>query len=306
MNNFNYTFLLSAAVIGTGYLFKVLGILTEDHGKSLSKIIINVTLPALILTTISKIELDFSLAVAPVIGVLFALLVSGVSAVVFRSYGTAEKGVARMTSVGFNIGLFAYPIIEELFGTPGLSTVAMLDFGNAFIVFGLCYLLGFMHSEKRGNTPLEAKHILLLFLKSVPFMSYIIAVLINISGFAIPGAVDDFLGIFAKANTGMALIVLGLTLNFRFDKSHWGLIFKVIGLRYAAGLAAGLLLYVFLPYSAMYRTVILFGLLLPVAMSVIPYSVEFDLDVRISSTIANFTMILSFFFMWFFMSITAT
>ncbi len=167
MNGFNYTFILSAAVIATGYLFKLIGILSEDHGKALSKVIINVTLPALILTTISTIDLDFSMAVAPAIGLVFAFAVTALSFFIFRNYGIRERGVARMTSVGFNIGLFAYPIIEGLFGKAGLSTVAMFDFGNAFIVFGLCYLLGYIHSEKRGENAIGPKSIILLFLKSV-------------------------------------------------------------------------------------------------------------------------------------------
>jgi hypothetical protein len=47
--------------------------------------------------------------------------------------------------------------------------------------------------------------------------------------------------------------------------------------------------------------VILFGLILPVGMAVIPYSVEFEYDTRIAGTIANLTMITSFALMWFFM-----
>ena len=301
MDSFNFTFLLSLSIIVLGYLLKAIRVLSEDHGKYLSKIILNVTLPALILRTISSIELDFSLVLAPLICILFSLIVSLLAGLLLKRYPDREKGVAWMSSLGFNIGLFAYPIMEGLFGREGLTTVAMLDFGNAFIVFGLSYFMGFRFSEKRGGRSLKLKEILLLFLRSIPFMSYMLAIVMNVANLSFPPFLGEFLDILGRANMGMVLLVLGLTLSFRFDTAHWKLIFTVIGLRYATGFVAGGLLYLFLPFSQLYRTVMLFGLLLPVGMSVIPFSVEFDYDSRISSTIANFTMIISFVWMWAFM-----
>jgi predicted permease len=132
-------------------------------------------------------------------------------------------------------------------------------------------------------------------------MSYLIALGMNLTGLRFTGLPSDVIGVLAQANTGMALIVLGLTLDFSFDSSHWKLIAKVLGLRYIAGLTVGIVLYFLLPFPLVYRTVILFGLTLPVMMAVIPYSVEFSYDTRVAGTIANFTMIISFALMWIFM-----
>lgn len=208
-----------------------------------------------------------------------------------------------MCSVGFNVGLFAYPIISGLFGSPGLSAMAMFDFGNAFVVFGLSYFLGFMYSGNRAGKKLTFKEIFTLFGTSIPFMSYLIAIIMNLAGFRFSGFPSDILEILAQANTGMALVVLGLTLDFRFESSCWKLITKVLLLRYTAGFVVGLLLYLFLPFSHLYRMVIFFGLMLPVGIAVIPYSVEFEYDANIAGTIANLTMIVSFALMWFFMTL---
>ena len=301
MAGFNYTFLLSLSIIAAGFVLKKAGVLSADHGKALSRIIINITLPALILKTVSSIELDFSLFMAPLICIMFSFAVAFFAGLIFKNEAPAEKGPAQMSSVGFNIGLFAYPIIQGLFGAEGLSTVAMLDVGNAFIVFGLSYLLGYLSSGAGDGRPVNAAGILKLFATSIPFMSYVAAVAMNLAGLSFPRFAGDLLDTLGRANTGMALIVLGLTLDFNFDGRHWRLIAKVVGLRYVSGLIAGTLLFLFLPFSLLYRTVILFGLLLPVGMAVIPYSVEFDYDARITGTIANITMILSFVFMWLFM-----
>ncbi|MBN2510363.1 MAG: AEC family transporter [Spirochaetales bacterium] len=303
MADFNYTFAVSLAIIATGFILKQAKVLSVDHGKALSRVIINVTLPALILTTVSTIDLDFSLFMAPVICGAFSLGVALISMGLFKHEAPAEQGPARMSSVGFNIGLFAYPLIQGLFGTEGLSVVAMFDVGNAFIVFGVSYLLGYLSSSARRGRPISITSAGMLFLTSIPFMSYVTAVTMNLTGLSFPPFAADVLHTLAKANTGMALVVLGLTLDVKFDKKHLSLIMKVVGLRYAAGFTAGILLYLFLPFPAVYRTVILFALLFPVGLAVIPYSAEFDYDVAITGTIANITIIASFTFMWLFMLI---
>ncbi len=301
MNEFNYIFLKTLTIVAIGFLLKKVGVLSSEHGKSLSRIIINITLPALILQTISTIKLDFSLFLAPLICLLHSVFVSSLSGLLFKNEIHCNKGISRMCSVGFNIGLFAYPIISGLFGSSGLSIMAMLDFGNAFVVFGLSYFLGYMYSGNRAGKKLTLAELLTLFATSIPFMSYLIAIFMNLSGLRFSGFPSDVLNVLSQANTGMALIVLGLTLRFNFESSGWKLIAKVLGLRYIAGFAVGLLLYLFLPFSHLYRSVIFIGLLLPAGMAIIPYSVEFEYDANITGTIANFTMIISFVLMWLFM-----
>ena len=301
MTGFHYIFVKTLAVIAVGFLLKQAKVLSAEHGKYLSRIILNVTLPAVILKTISSITLDFSLAMAPAICLIYSAGMAILSGVIFGKAPSHEKGIGRMASVGFNIGFFGYPVISGLFGLAGLSVVAMFDLGNAFAVFGISYLLGYLYSEKRAGKKIDYKSIVALFATSVPFMCYLAAIVMNLSGVHISGLPLDVLDILAQANTGMALIVLGLMLDFRFDASHWKLILKVLSLRFIVGLTAGLLLYRFLPFSHLYRSVILLGLLLPTGIAIIPYAVEFRYDARVAGTIANFTMIISFLLLWFFM-----
>ena len=292
----NYTFLITLSVIFVGYILKRAGKLTEELGKNLSIVVINVTLPALILSTIPTIELDRSLVIAALISIIFSVAMVFLSKRLFRK--DKNEAEAVLNSLGFNIGLFAYPIIEGLFGKNGLKTIAMFDFGNAIIVFGVVYLVCYGYSSKGKDKPLNKKRILTLFLGSLPFMSYIVAIGLNIMDLTLPRLVGDTVLVLSKANMGLVLLVLGLNLNFTFEKSEWKIILKVLALRYSTGLSIGLLLFFTLPFSLLYRTVILFGLILPVPVVVVPYSVEFGFNSRLSGTIANFTIIISFIIMW--------
>lgn len=57
MTDVNYVFLLSLTVIIIGYLLKKLNVISEENGKSIARVVFNVTLPALILKVISSIDI---------------------------------------------------------------------------------------------------------------------------------------------------------------------------------------------------------------------------------------------------------
>ncbi|MGM0876614.1 MAG: hypothetical protein ACQEWV_18100 [Bacillota bacterium] len=42
----------------------------------------------------------------------------------------------------FNIGLFAYPLVGVILGKEGITYFSIFEVGNAFIVFGVSYLIG--------------------------------------------------------------------------------------------------------------------------------------------------------------------
>ncbi len=237
----------------------------------------------------------------PVISLLYAFIPLSAAFLIFRKSSREERGTSFITVAGFNVGLFSFPLIEGLFGQKGLKLMAMFDFGNAFVIFGMVYLLGYQFSHTRNNKKLTVGNSVKLLATSVPFMGYILAIILNISHTAPFGFVSDILDILARSNMALSLLTLGLTLSFRFDRKHWAFIVRIIGIRYLAGIISGFSLYLLLPYSQLIKTILLFGLTLPVGLSSIPFSVEFGYDTEITGTINNITIILSFLVMWGFM-----
>ena len=49
---------------------------------------------------------------------------------------------------GFNIRLFAYPLVEAIWGLEGLKYFGMFDMGNSIIVFGVCYIFTSVYSAE--------------------------------------------------------------------------------------------------------------------------------------------------------------
>ncbi|MGV9172753.1 MAG: AEC family transporter, partial [Promethearchaeia archaeon] len=218
-------------------------------------------------------------------------------------YDRQVKGILLMTSIGYNIGLFAYPLIEGVWGTEGLQHIALFDFGNAFVVFGICYVIAAIFSPKngKGGDRIESSYIVKKLVTSAPLLSFIIAIILNLLGIELPLFFSELVGIISRANMALTLLLLGIYLNFRFQKSEWFNVIKVLALRYGFGLVVGLILFFTLPFSHLYRTILLVGLILPVGMAVVPFAVEYDYSdklKKLTGIIVNLTIIISFILMW--------
>jgi hypothetical protein len=105
----------------------------------------------------------------------------------------------------------------------------------------------------------------------------------------------DILG---RANSALTLLLLGIFLNFHFEKSKWKNILKILGIRYLFGLVIGISLFFLLPFNLLYRGILSIALILPIGLAMIPYAVEFEYDEELMGMAINLSLVISFVLMW--------
>ena len=301
MTDVNYIFLLSLTIITIGYILKKLNIISEKNGETIAKIVFNVTLPALILSVVSSIEITPSLGLITLISILYCIPIIILALFLFKKSPREIKGLTLMAVIGFNVGHFAYPLIQGIWSDEGLKYIAMFDIGNAIVVFVIVYILGLIFSPKNDFHDKKelVKIILKKLLKSAPLMSYFIAIIINLFNVILPLFIVDLLDVLSRANMALTLLLLGIFLNFKFERTQWKNILKVVIIRYSFGLLVGLLLFFTLPFELLYRGILAIALILPIGLAIIPFAVEFDYtEKRFAGTLANLTIIISFILVW--------
>ncbi|SET50535.1 hypothetical protein SAMN05421676_105127 [Salinibacillus kushneri] len=296
MSSFNQQFLYSILIIALGYLLKRTNFIKEKDGEGLSRIIFNLTLPALIIVSFHDMTLDVSLIILILIGLVYGLIMGVIGIFVFRTQSRYTKGMLTMMVPGFNVGLFAYPLVEGIWGSKGIQYFGMFDMGNAFIVFGLVYMIGAYYSA--GSFSLDVRTISRQMAHSIPFMTFIIIVFISLINFPLPKLLIETADVISVANMPMSLLLLGIYLNFMFEKSYLKLVVKYMAVRYVIGIAVGIGLFMLLPFNDMFKYTVLIGLILPTSMSVLPYAVEFNYDRRFVGTVTNLSIIISFVLVW--------
>lgn len=296
MGSFNQQFIFSLLIIGLGYLLKRTHWFKDNDGEAVARVIFNVTLPALIVVSFHNLVFEPSLMLLVVAGIVFGFLFAYLGIRLFRNESKGIKGMLIMMLPGYNIGLFAYPLVEGFWGADGVKYFGMFDVGNAFIVFGLAYLLGSFYSE--DDVTFTVKDMVKKLSNSIPLVTYFVIFILNFINFSIPDLILDTASILAGANMPLSLLLLGMYMNFNFNKEYVRLITKYVSIRYGVGLFIGILFFFFLPIEMMIRNTLLIGMILPMPLSLLPYSVEFGYDKQFVGTTSNVTMLLSFFLIW--------
>ena len=291
----NEQFLISVLVILLGYLAKRTRFLTEKEGESIAQIIFNITLPALVINVFSSLPLSPKLILLPVLGFSVGCILCVGVLLIFKNSPRPVKGLMAMSLPGLNIGLFAYPLVEAIWGKEGLTNVAMYDLGNSYVVFLLCYFLGAYFS---GETPISWRDLLRSMLRSLPVVTSLIALVINLSGLHLPEIVLHTTAVLAKANMPLTLLLLGMYLNFHFEKSQLNLIAKALLTKYGLGFALGAFLCWVMPYDDYFRHTLLLAGVLPLPTMVLTYAVVLGYDRKLSGAMLNATVILSIIFSW--------
>lgn len=297
----NEEIIYTIVLILLGYAFKRFKILQEKDGEVISRIIFNITLPALIIVSLNSVKIEPSLIMLPIIVILYGFISVFLAFFIFRKAEKEMKGTFMMLASGYNVGLFAFPIVEAIWGAEGLLYFGMFDVGNSIIVFGISYLAGSYYSDT--NLELKPTGIIRKLSKSIPFMTYVIMSLLNAINIHFPAPIIELSSIISKANMPLSLFLLGIYLNFSYEKAHSKPIIQFLLFRYGFGLIFGLALYFLLPFNQMFRMTILIGLLLPIGLSVIPYAYEFKYKtIRLIGSISNLCIVISIILLYVFAS----
>lgn len=285
MNSTIESFLIIICGIAVGYLLKKTKILPPDAAGVLTKVIFYVTLPAVVIKTFLSTPYSPNYLLLPLYTAAYGILIF-LFTFIYKPFDGKTLPIYRLSMLGFNVGLFAFPIIELLFGLHGLAIAIYLDVGNSFIVFGLAY--GYAISTKQQGSimaaiPVITKKVCTFF----PFLAYIVGMALAILHVQAPPCILHLLDIPAKANSILVLLALGLVLEVHLKKKDLSFIIKILSMRYIFGLMAAALVYFIFPLPPLPQHILMLMLILPVTFSVVAYSIDFNFDHELAAKLVN-------------------
>ena len=286
-------FIIIILLIALGYLLKRINFIKSADSQVLSTLVLNVTLPSLVIVNLNSANLDLSFSILPIMMLIYGILAKVIMVALFRKYDNHVKGSVGMMAASLNIGLFAYPLVETIWPKNGMIYFGMADIGGAIIMFGVTYFVGSYYSE--GSDQFNFKFLGKKLISSVPLVTYIVMFILNMANIHLPKASIDFFTIISKANMPLSMILLGIMLSFRIEKQFLPIAVKYLIVHYGLGCIAGLLVHFFLPTSDdMIKTTLLITWLLPVGVAIIPYSIQFKYKtLPLVGTVTNISIVIS-------------
>ena len=200
------------ALVVVGYVAGKLGYLGGEFDRQLSRLVINITCPALILSSAMTGTLPDRRFILPLllISVITYALLTGV-AILLPRYLTQKK--TDEGSIGFalmfgNVGFMGYPVVASIFGHEAVFYAAVLNVVNTFAVFTIGTVL------ITGKSDVEGKQFQKKVLYSTPMLAaYLTMAIVALEISNIPEAISQPLTMLGDITVPAALLIIGSSMS---------------------------------------------------------------------------------------------
>ena len=126
-------------IVILGYVLCKLGYMGDKFDQKLSTIVIDITCPSLILSSVMGDTLPDRTLILPLLGVsiltYIILLAFGFFVPRFIAKDHDAQGMIGFTLMFANVGFIGYPIVASIFGPHAIFYAALLNMPNTFFIF---------------------------------------------------------------------------------------------------------------------------------------------------------------------------
>ncbi|MCR4957067.1 MAG: AEC family transporter [Prevotella sp.] len=198
------------AIVIVGFIAGKVGYMGGDFDKRLSSLVIDITCPALILSSTMSGQLPDRAMILPllVISLLTYLLLAGVALLLPRwlTKRRDDEGIVGFALMFGNVGFIGYPVVASIFGHEAVFYAAVLNVVNTFAVFtvGVMLIMG-----GRGAYTFHKR-----VLWSTPMLAAYLAILIVALGIDdVPRVISQPLTLIGQITVPAALLIIGSSMS---------------------------------------------------------------------------------------------
>lgn len=278
------------AIILLGYFLKRIGFFKDEDFGILSKIAIRITLPASIIVSFAGMQIDYSMLTLGLLALGGGLIYMALGYVLNIRAGKEKQAFEILNLPGYNIGCFTLPFVQSFLGPLGVIATSLFDTGNACICLGGAFSVAAMVKEGRG---FALKRIGNALIRSVPFVCYILMVVLNLAHIKLPAPIVSCAQLIANANAFVAMLMIGVGFKLGSDRKKIGYIFKILAIRYAVAAVLAYIFYFHLPFDLEIRQALVILAFSPIGSAVPAFTGELKGDVGLSSAINSFSIVCS-------------
>ena len=208
------------AIVVVGYIAGKLGYMGGTFDKKLSKVVIDITCPALILSSAMTGELPDRRYILPLLGisVLTYVLLTVVALLLPRllTKKKDDEGVIGFAMMFGNVGFMGYPIVASIFGHEAVFYAAVLNVVNTFTVFtvGTMLVVGKNQESTVEEKEMSQKKMLRKVLYSTPMLSaYLTMLIVALEIKDIPEFISQPLTMIGNITVPAALLIIGSSMS---------------------------------------------------------------------------------------------
>lgn len=243
-------------VIIIGIAMRSSGIVPGNAGAAVKKFLIYVTLPAAIITNFSAIEsVGAEMLFITLLGIAVNVIMIAVGALIAKKKTKGEQALNMLCLPAFNIGAFCLPFVQSFLPALGSVTACMFDVGNSIMCTGGTYafVAEYTAASENKRKGIDFGAFVKRLITSPPLVAYVTMFVLSVIDFEMPETILTLIDPMAKANTFVAMLMLGLLFHIEFKKEYLGEIIKIVALRHVFAVVCALVFFFLLPFDLVIR-----------------------------------------------------
>ncbi len=199
-------------LLSVGFVANKIGIIDETASKKLSKLIISIGQPCLIISSLINVEYskeNLKLGLSTLgLGILIHIAMSAIAFLACRPLrkNIDEQKLTEFAMVFGNAGFIGFPILESLFGSKGvfMGSFFLISFHLVLWTWGIAIL-----ARKRKDIKLTIKKIFINY-GTVPST---IGIIIFIANLPVPKPIGDTFAYLGNLCTPISMLIIGALLG---------------------------------------------------------------------------------------------
>jgi predicted permease len=263
----------------------------------MTKLVFYITMPALILITVSKTPMTGERWLLPLANFAVNLACFCIALMFIR-----WRKITGITAGSMVIGpslintIFMLPFVLAFFGETGLANALLFDFGNTLFMATIAYAAAHRFSgQQTSNFAMLGK-----VLSSPIVISLVAAILISITSATLPRMALEVLRPLGEMTIPILLVALGVL--FSVNRGHMAMLMPALAIRYLGGLACATAIALLLGFQGdTFAIVVLMGAA-PIGFMSVTLASMANLDVKFASSLASVSILLGLvtvpFFVW--------
>jgi predicted permease len=249
--------------IALGYILKRIGFFKEEDTKAVTKIVMNIAIPGVIITNFSSASIEPSYMIVLLFGLLCNLAGTFTGRLFTGKEEPRDRAFYMLTVPGYNISSFTLPFAQSMLGAAGVVPVCLFDIGNSVMTLGGNYAITSVCTNSGEGAGL--KEIAGRILRSVPLLTCAAMLILSFLNIRLPEMILSAASFAGSAGGLLVMLSLGMMLELSTDKTIILAAFKALGLRYAFSITMAAVIFFLTPFEAEIKQTVIFCLFAPVS-----------------------------------------
>lgn len=277
-------------ILVMGYLLKRCKVFGPQEHTVLSRVVLNLTLPAAVITNFASMQWSMQLLLIPIIAFGLNCLMMGAGMLASRRKDAPTRALFLLSCPGYNVGAFALPFVQSFLGPQAVVGACLFDVGNAIMCTGGSYAFTCAYLRV-GGEKLTLKDIAKRLFSSVSFDTYLAMLVLVVAGVSIPQGVVDFIQPIAAANPFVAMLMVGMMFDLELKPGYLRQIGLILGLRVGAAVVLAVAMYQLLPFSLPIRQVLAVMVFAPASVIAPAFTVKCGGDAGAAGCLNSLTIL---------------